>query len=202
VVARPVKAIEQASSGGTGACNFVLYPRSAGTPGRGLSRPPGRRAAAVNERSLTLAELKAVLPESGALLGLDLGTRTIGIAVSDVRRMIASPVAVIRRSKLSADLGELRRHLAALKPVAIVLGLPVNMDGSEGPRAQSTRAFARHLADAFPLPVVFWDERLSTAAVTRALLEADASRKRRGEVVDKMAAAYILQGALDRLARM
>jgi putative Holliday junction resolvase len=180
----------------------VLYPRSAGTPGRGLSQPPGRRAAAVNQGSLTLAELKAVLPESGALLGLDLGTRTIGIAVSDVRRMIASPVAVIRRSKLSADLGELRRHLAALKPVAIVLGLPVNMDGSEGPRAQSTRAFARHLAGAFPLPVVFWDERLSTAAVTRALLEADASRKRRGEVVDKMAAAYILQGALDRLARM
>lgn len=151
---------------------------------------------------LSLDDLKARLPEKGALFGLDLGTKTIGLALSDIGRSIASPLDTIRRSKFQADLAELRRHIDRHKPVALVLGLPVNMDGTEGPRAQATRAFARNAAAAIDLPIVFWDERLSTAAVTRTLIEADASRKRRGAVVDKLAAAYILQGALDRLARM
>jgi putative Holliday junction resolvase len=151
---------------------------------------------------MTLEELAPVLPASGALIGLDLGTKTIGLAVSDLGRRIASPLTVIARKKVSVDVDALPRHLATHRPVALVLGLPINMDGSEGPRAQATRAFARNLAQRIDVPVVFWDERLSTAAVTRTLLEADASRKRRKELVDKMAAAYILQGALDRLARL
>jgi putative Holliday junction resolvase len=158
--------------------------------------------ATMKSRDLSLEDLKPRLPEKGALLGLDLGTKTIGLALSDIGRSIASPLDTIRRTRFQADLTELRRHIDAHKPVALVLGLPVNMDGSEGPRAQATRAFARNMAKAVDLPIVFWDERLSTAAVTRTLIEADASRKRRGEVVDKMAAAYILQGVLDRMARM
>lgn len=151
---------------------------------------------------LTVEDLKAALPETGALLGLDLGTRTIGLALSDIGRNIASPLAVIRRTKFREDLAALRRYIKAHRPVALVLGLPVNMDGTEGPRAQATRGFARNIARELDLPIVFWDERLSTAAVTRTLIEADASRKRRGEVVDKVAAAYILQGVLDRMARL
>lgn len=151
---------------------------------------------------LSIEDLKAVLPETGALLGLDLGTKTIGIALSDLRRAIASPLAVIRRTKFQADLLELRQYIEQHRPVALVLGLPVNMDGTEGPRAQATRGFARNIERQLGLPIFFWDERLSTAAVTRTLIEADASRKRRGEVVDKMAAAYILQGVLDRMARV
>ena len=148
---------------------------------------------------LTLEALAAMLPPRGALLGLDLGTKTIGLALSDLGRTIASPLEVIRRTKFQADLVALRRAIADHAVVGLVLGLPVNMDGSEGPRAQATRGFARNIAPAVDLPLVFWDERLSTAAVTRTLIEADASRKRRSEVVDKVAAAYILQGALDRL---
>jgi putative Holliday junction resolvase len=151
---------------------------------------------------LTVEELKATLPETGALLGLDLGTKTIGLALSDLRRAIASPLAVIRRTKFQADLLELRQYIEKHLPVALVLGLPVNMDGTEGTRAQATRGFARNIERQLGLPIFFWDERLSTAAVTRTLIEADASRKRRGEVVDKMAAAYILQGVLDRMARV
>ena len=151
---------------------------------------------------LTVEELKAALPETGALLGLDLGTKTIGLALSDLRRAIASPLAVIRRTKFQADLLELRQYIEKHRPVALVLGLPVNMDGTEGTRAQATRGFARNIERQLGLPIFFWDERLSTAAVTRTLIEADASRKRRGEVVDKMAAAYILQGVLDRMARV
>jgi putative Holliday junction resolvase len=151
---------------------------------------------------MTLEELAPALPASGALIGLDLGTKTIGLAVSDLGRRIASPLTVIARKKFSGDVDALTRHMATHRPVALVLGLPINMDGSEGPRAQATRAFARNLAVKIDVPIVFWDERLSTAAVTRTLLEADASRKRRKELVDKMAAAYILQGALDRLARL
>jgi putative Holliday junction resolvase len=151
---------------------------------------------------LSIGELKATLPEMGAMLGLDLGTKTIGLALSDLRRAIASPLAVIRRTKFQADLLELRQYIEKHRPVALVLGLPVNMDGSEGPRAQATRGFARNIERELALPILFWDERLSTAAVTRTLIEADASRKRRGEVVDKMAAAYILQGVLDRMARV
>jgi putative pre-16S rRNA nuclease len=151
---------------------------------------------------VTLEDLAPALPASGALMGLDLGTKTIGLAVSDLGRRIASPLAVIARKKFSTDLRDLSRHMATHQPAALVLGLPINMDGSEGRRAQATRAFARNLAEKIDVPIVLWDERLSTAAVTRTLLEADAGRKRRGEVVDKMAAAYILQGALDRLARL
>ena len=150
----------------------------------------------------TLEDFKAALPATGALIGLDLGTKTIGLALSDIGRSIASPLLVIRRTKFQADLAELKREVERHGVVGLVLGLPVNMDGSEGPRVQSTRGFARNIAGAIPLPLPFWDARLSTPAVTPTLLEADASRKRRGEVVDKVAAAYILQGALDRLARL
>lgn len=121
------------------------------------------------------------------------------MAVSDVSRSIATPVETIKRTKFTKDIQPILKTAEELGVGAIVLGLPVNMDGSEGPRAQSTRAFARNLNQHIGLPIVFWDERLSTAAVERHLIEGDASRKRRGEVVDRMAAAYILQGALDRL---
>jgi len=139
------------------------------------------------------------LPPAGKLLGLDLGTRTIGVAVSDGLRFTATPLETIRRSKFTADAARLVELIAENQAVGLVLGLPLNMDGSEGPRAQSTRAFARNLAQKTPLPVVFWDERLSTSAVTRMLIEADTRRERRAEVVDKLAASYILQGFLDRL---
>ncbi len=130
---------------------------------------------------------------------MDIGTKTIGLALSDVTRQIATPLETIRRTKFKADaerlLGIAQEHGVS----GLVAGLPINLDGSEGPRAQSTRAFVRNLAPLTDLPVAFWDERLSTAAAERVLLEADASRKRRAEVIDKMAAAYILQGALDRI---
>ena len=150
---------------------------------------------------LSIEDLAAALPASAALMGLDLGTKTIGLAISDVRRQIASPLLTITRTKFKADATALLAEAAKHGVGGFVLGLPLNMDGSEGPRAQATRAFARNLAGLTDLPILFWDERLSTAAVTRTLIEADASRKRRGEVVDKMAAAYILQGVLDRMAR-
>lgn len=134
-------------------------------------------------------------------MGLDLGSKTIGLAISDAGRRIASPLLTIRRTKFKADAATLLKHAAENAVAALVLGLPLNMDGSAGPRVQATRAFARNLSGLTTLPIVFWDERLSTAAVTRTLLDADASRKRRAELVDKMAAAYILQGALDRLRR-
>jgi putative Holliday junction resolvase len=141
----------------------------------------------------------AGLPASGKLLGLDLGTKTIGVAVSDALRYSATPLETIRRTKFTADALQLEALARANAVVGIVLGLPLNMDGTEGPRAQSTRAFARNLAQKLPLPIAFWDERLSTSAVTRMLIEADTRRDRRAEVVDKLAASYILQGALDRL---
>ncbi len=144
----------------------------------------------------------AALPRHARLLGLDLGTKTIGLALSDVERRIASPLETIRRVKFTLDarlmLAIAEKHAVA----ALVIGLPLNMDGTEGPRAQSTRAFVRNLLPLCDLPVVFQDERMSTQAVTRTLLSADTSRARRAELVDKMAAAYILQGALDRLAHV
>ena len=136
------------------------------------------------------------------LIGLDLGTKTIGIALSDVGRQIASPLETIRRVKFTPDAGRIVALCAAHGVGGLVIGLPLNMDGSEGPRAQSSRSFARNLRPLLPLPVLFFDERLSTAAVTRTLLEADASRARRGEVVDKLAAAYILQSCLDVMGGM
>ena len=148
---------------------------------------------------MTLDDFAKAALKTGALFGLDLGTKTIGIAVSDASRMVASPLVTLKRTKFGKDADALLKLAAERQVVGIVLGLPLNMDGSEGPRAQSTRAFARNLARLTDLPIGFWDERLSTAAVTRTLLEADTSRARRAEVVDKMAAAYILQGALDRL---
>ena len=146
-----------------------------------------------------IAEFAAALPRAGGIAGLDLGTKTIGVAVSDGLRGVASPLTVIRRTKFTTDAEALLKIVADRALVGLVLGLPRNMDGSEGPRAQSTRAFARNLAPLDKRPIVFWDERLSTAAVTRTLLEADASRRRRDEVVDKLAASFILQGFLDRL---
>jgi putative holliday junction resolvase len=133
------------------------------------------------------------------LLGVDLGTKTIGLALSDVERRIATPFETMRRGRFTADAEYLAALISKFEVGAVVLGLPLNMDASEGPRAQSTRAFARNLAPRLSIPIVFWDERLSTAAVTRALIEQDASRAKRAQVIDRMAAAFILQGALDRL---
>jgi putative Holliday junction resolvase len=148
------------------------------------------------------ASFRAALPAGRALLGLDLGTKTIGIAVSDPGRAIASPLTVLRRTRFGADAAALARIAAERGVGGIVLGLPRNMDGSEGPRAQSARAFARNLAAALSLPVALWDERLTTVAAERALLEADTSRRRRAAVIDQVAAGLILQGFLDRLARL
>lgn len=151
-----------------------------------------------------LEELPELLERGTRLLGLDLGSKTIGLAVSDPARTVASPIDTIRRTKFSKDAAKLEAIVTDRGVGALVIGLPVNMDGSEGPRCQSTRQFAANLMGrGFDLPIAFWDERLSTAAVERFLVdEADMSRRRRAEVVDKMAAAYILQGALDRLRRL
>jgi len=151
---------------------------------------------------ISIDELALRLPPGRPLIGLDVGTKTIGIAVSDRNRRIATARETIRRTKFGPDAARLldltQKELAA----AVIVGLPINMDGSEGPRAQSTRAFARNLARLTELPIAFWDERLSSAAVERMLIAADRSRARRALLVDKLAAAYILQGALDRLARI
>ncbi|WP_375262266.1 Holliday junction resolvase RuvX [Palleronia sp.] len=149
-----------------------------------------------------MEEFAAALPPMRALMGLDFGTKTIGVAVSDRMRSVASGIETVRRKKFTQDAGRLVEIAQGREIGGIVLGLPRNMDGSEGPRAQSTRAFARNLSRLLDLPIGFWDERLSTVAAERALLEADTSRARRAEVVDQVAAAYILQGALDRLARI
>jgi putative holliday junction resolvase len=163
-----------------------------------LPKPTG----AALDRAMQLEDLAKRLKPGDRLMGLDLGSKTIGIAVSDLTRQIASPLTTIRRSKFSADAADLLALAVREQVVALILGLPMNMNGSEGPRAQSTRAFARNLAKLSPLPVVFWAERLSTSAVERMLIEANRSRARRAEIVDKLAAAYILQSALDRLARL
>jgi putative Holliday junction resolvase len=144
-------------------------------------------------------DIVRLLPVTGKILGLDLGTKTIGVAVSDAMRYSASPLETIKRTKFTKDAERLEVLITENQIVAILLGLPLNMDGSEGPRVQSTRAFARNLKQRVNLPIAFWDERLSTSAVTRMMIEADLRRDRRAEVVDKLAASYILQGALDRL---
>lgn len=150
----------------------------------------------------TLEGLAAQVARGRRLMGLDLGSDTIGVAVSDALFSIATPVTTIRRSRFKRDAEQLAALVAERQAGGIVYGLPVNMDGSEGPRCQSVREFAREFAKRCPLPYAFWDERLSTAAVQRMLTEeADLSRKRRAEVVDRAAAAYILQGALDALAK-
>ncbi len=139
------------------------------------------------------------LPATARLMGLDLGTTTIGIATSDITRQIATPIKTIARKKFTVDAKELIAIAARENIGVLVLGLPINMDGSEGPRAQATRAFARNLAKLTDIEIVYWDERLSTAAVERMLIQADASRAKRDKVIDKLAAAYILQSALDAL---
>jgi putative holliday junction resolvase len=153
-------------------------------------------------RTIAIEDLPPLLARDARLLGLDVGTKTVGMALSDVSRSVATPFDTIRRTKFTADAKTIREVVEKNQIGALVIGLPLNLDGSEGPRAQSTRAFARNLAARVMVPIVFWDERLSTAAVERQLIEADASRKRRAEVVDRMAAAYILQGALERLRRL
>ena len=155
----------------------------------------------MTDTSPDIANPLTALPPSGKLLGLDLGTKTIGVAISDGMRYSATPLETIKRTKFTGDAERLKVLIAENTAVGIVLGLPLNMDGSEGPRAQSTRAFARNLSQRIAIPIVFWDERLSTSAVTRTLIEADVRRDKRAEVVDKLAASYILQGALERLRR-
>src|SRR5882724_12644222 len=151
---------------------------------------------------LPLADIAPHLPARGALIGLDLGTKTIGVAASDPDRRLATGVTTVTRKAFKADAAAVLALAAERRAAGFVLGLPINMDGSEGPRAQSTRAFARNFARLTELPIGLWDERLSTVAVERDLIEADASRKQRAKVIDQHAAAFILQGALDRLARI
>jgi putative Holliday junction resolvase len=145
---------------------------------------------------------RAAIGRTGPLAGLDLGTHTIGVAISDGLRSVATPLSTIKRKKFGVDARALLELLADRHVAGLVLGLPLNMDGTEGPRCQATRAFARNLDPLAHLPIGFWDERLSTVAAERALLEADTSRRRRAEVIDHVAASFILQGALDRLAYM
>ncbi|MCT4557307.1 MAG: Holliday junction resolvase RuvX [Pelagimonas sp.] len=149
-----------------------------------------------------IADFAPALPPITALAGLDLGTKTIGVAVSDSLRQVATPLETIKRKKFTLDAARLIEILKDRQITGVVLGLPRNMDGTEGPRCQATRAFARNLMGLWPGEITFWDERLSTVAAERALLEADTSRKRRAEVIDHVAASYILQGALDRLRHL
>ena len=149
---------------------------------------------------IAIEDLAKSLPVKARLIGVDLGAKTIGLAISDIERRLASPLKTLRRAAFARDADALTAILAEFDIAGIVLGLPLDLDGRDSPRAQSTRAFARNLAKQTDLPIVFWDERFSTAVVTRSLIANDVSRARRAEVVDKMAAAYILQGALDRLA--
>ncbi|VDS06036.1 Putative Holliday junction resolvase [Devosia equisanguinis] len=150
---------------------------------------------------MTLDNPLAEIPQTGKIMGLDLGTKTIGVAISDGMRYSATPLETIKRTKFTQDAERIVELITQNQVVALILGLPLNMDGTEGPRVQSTRAFARNLAPRINLPIAFWDERLSTSAVTRMMIEADLRRDRRAEVVDKLAASYILQGALDRLRK-
>jgi putative holliday junction resolvase len=167
-----------------------------------VKRTGGGAAADAGQRTMpapVVALEDLSLPPRGALIGLDLGTKTIGVATSDPDRRLATGVETVARTRLSADARRLMELAAERRAVAFVLGLPLNMDGSEGPRAQSTRAFARNLARLTDLPIALWDERLSTAAVERQLIAADVSRAKRKAVIDQHAAIFILQGALDRL---
>ncbi len=149
-----------------------------------------------------VAGFAVALAPMRAIAGLDLGEKTVGVAVSDRSLSVASPLTTIRRTKFTTDAAALLKIVADRDLGGLILGLPRNMDGSEGPRCQSTRAFARNLERLTDLPITFWDERLSTVAAERALLEADTSRKRRSEVIDHVAAGFILQGALDRIGHM
>jgi putative Holliday junction resolvase len=164
----------------------------------------GRTEGGATERKrlmplVDIHDVPALLPPGANLAGLDLGTKTIGVAVSDRSLAFAHPRPVITRTKFGKDAAALLKLLAADQVAAVIVGLPINMDGTEGPRAQAARAFVRNMAPLTPMPFVFWDERLSTVAVERTLIEMDFSRKRRDGMIDSAAAAFILQGALDRL---
>lgn len=174
-------------------------PRPPGKPDHDAASaaPPARQG-----RVLALEAFAAALPPTGRLLGLDLGTKTIGIAVSDELRMVASGLTTIRRVKFGKDAAALLALAREHKVLGLVLGLPLSLDGSEGPRAQATRAFVRNLAPLAELPVLLWDERMSTVEAERMLISADASRQRRAEVIDQVAATIILQTALDRIRRL
>jgi putative Holliday junction resolvase len=163
-----------------------------------MSQQPAKSVGETIEDALLFADRLAA---GRRLIGLDLGTKTIGLALSDVGRTVASPLETIRRTRFSADAARLIAIAEAHQAAGFVLGLPLNLDGSEGPRAQSTRAFAANFNKLCGLPILLWDERLSTAAAERMLIEADASRRRRAELIDKLAATIILQGALDRMRR-
>lgn len=160
---------------------------------------PKDRKAEMSETYEDIEAFLALLSPGKRLIGIDAGTRTLGLALSDVSRTIASPLETIRKKKFKVDLQRLSDLISEHKVEGLVLGLPFNLDGTEGPRAQATRALARNLNNALPLPILLWDERLTTAQAERMLIEADATRKRRGEVIDKLAATLILQGALDRI---
>ncbi|GGB61182.1 hypothetical protein GCM10011505_47310 [Tistrella bauzanensis] len=153
------------------------------------------------EADLSPWQLARILPARGRIMGLDVGTKTIGVAVSDERRQVATPLELIRRTKFKIDAVRMVDIVRERAVVAVVIGLPVNMDGTEGPRCQSIRQFRQNLAEHLDLPMLFWDERWSTAAVQRHMIDADLSRKRRAELVDKAAASYILEGALDAMNR-
>lgn len=155
-----------------------------------------------NDYTLSLETFAGVLPDGARLIGLDVGTKTLGVALSDVTRNIATGLVTLRRSKFSVDAAKLLSLAAEHQVGGLVIGLPLNLDGSAGPRVQATRAFARNLSKLTPAPLLLWDERLSTVAAERALLEADMSRNRRAQVIDKVAATLILQGALDRMRSM
>ena len=150
-------------------------------------------------RPVAIEDLALSLPPKARLIGIDLGSKTIGLAISDVERRIASPLRTLRRGAFATNAETLTAIFSEHDIAGIVLGLPLDLDGRDNPRAQSTRAFGRNLSSRTDLPIVLWDERFSTAVVTRSLIENDVSRARRAQIVDKMAAAYILQGALDRL---
>ncbi len=180
----------------------VAARRAEATPWPGAAQGAGDATGAEQEEReviVPLSELKAHLPRRARLMGLDIGSRTVGLALSDTTLRVASPLLTIRRGKFTRDAAGLAELAAEHGVGGLVLGLPVNMDGSEGPRCQSVRQFARNLEAVLDLPTAFWDERLSTAAVERMLIAADTSRKRRGEIVDKLAAVWILQGALDAM---
>jgi putative holliday junction resolvase len=170
--------------------------------GRGEPLPPPEGWTPVNATDEPLTAFMEGLAPRARLMGMDLGTKTIGLALSDVERRIATPLETIKRVKFTPDVLKLMALVERFEVGGLVVGLPLNMDGTEGPRAQATRAFVRNLQPRLQRPILFWDERLSTMVVTRALIDADASRATRADAVDKMAAAYILQGALDRYERL
>lgn len=167
---------------------------------RALPGRIGREPLSTSDDAL-LAFMDGLAP-GARLFGIDLGTKTIGIAMSDVERSLATPLETIRRVKFTPDVEKLRALAQRFGVGGLVMGLPLNMDGTEGPRSQATRAFVRNMKPLLPLPVLFWDERLTTVAANRMLIEADTSRARRAELVDRVAASYILQGALDRYHRL